>query len=504
MVSSIKNGSSEIKYTYDKSGRIETVDNGKIIKYYYDNLGQVVREDNGELNKTIVYTYDQSGNILKVTEYPLATTQQLGAATKTVDYSYGDSNWRDKLTSYNGKGITYDAIGNPLTYDGYTFKWEGGRTLTSITGNSKNISYNYNSDGIRTDKTVDGVNYKYTLEGNKVVHEEVTNGSNVDKIVYNYGDSGLVGFTLNGTEYFYIRNSQTDIIGILDSNGTQVVSYTYDTWGKLISITGDKALGEKNPYRYRGYRYDIETGYYYLQSRYYNPEIGRFINADALGGNVGALLSHNIFAYCNNNPVIAKDPSGFRPIYTQGKETAAMRDASYEAMAKAASSISNRLSSISTSTSKSSSGFIMSVGTAVADSVIGSKIASKLGAFSKYREWTYNPSDYIYKLKLNKTGKALNVLKGVGAVTVGITSIQTFNNIRKGEIYGAVVDLGATVAGVGVGWGASFLASAAIATFSLVGAPAIAVTALGVGAGILGSYVISLGADYLKDKHYGR
>jgi RHS repeat-associated protein len=337
MVSSIKNGSSEIKYTYDNSGRIETVDNGKVIKYYYDSLGQVVREDNGELNKTIVYTYDQGGNILKVTEYELATTPQLGASTKAVDYSYGDSTWKDKLTSYNGKAITYDAIGNPLTYDGYTFKWEGGRTLTSITGNSKNISYKYNNDGIRTEKTVDGVNYKYILEGNSVVHEEINNGSTVDKLVYNYGDSGLVGFMLNGTEYFYIRNTQSDIIGILDSNGTQVVGYTYDTWGKLVSITGTlkDTVGEKNPYRYRGYRYDTETGYYYLQSRYYNPEMGRFINIDALGGDVGALLSHNVFAYCNNNPVTAKDPSGFRPIYTTGEETDAMREASYNAMSKA-------------------------------------------------------------------------------------------------------------------------------------------------------------------------
>jgi RHS repeat-associated protein len=112
-----------------------------------------------------------------------------------------------------------------------------------------------------------------------VVHEEITNGSTVDKLVYNYGDSGLVGFTLNGTEYFYIRNSQTDIIGILDSNGTQVVGYTYDTWGKLISITGTlkDTVGEKNPYRYRGYRYDTETGYYYLHSRYYNPEWGSLL-----------------------------------------------------------------------------------------------------------------------------------------------------------------------------------------------------------------------------------
>lgn len=291
MVSSITNGDSEIKYTYDDLERIETIDNGTVIKYYYDSLGQVVREDNGEINKTIVYTYDQSGNILKVTEYVLTSNTTLGAATKTIDYSYGDSNWKDKLTSYNGKAITYDAIGNPLSYDGYTFKWEGGRTLSSIAGNDKNISYKYNSDGIRTEKTVNGVNYKYTLEGSNVVYEEITNGSNVEKILYNYGDKGLVGFMLNDTEqYFYVRNAQSDIIGIINSIGKQVVSYTYDTWGKLISITGDKALGEKNPYRYRGYRCDNETGYYYLQSRYYNPEWGRFLNADALGGSIGELL----------------------------------------------------------------------------------------------------------------------------------------------------------------------------------------------------------------------
>ncbi|WP_346938617.1 hypothetical protein [uncultured Clostridium sp.] len=107
-----------------------------------------------------------------------------------------------KIELHLGKSLSYsnNTIENPLVYDGYTFKWEGGRTLSSITGNSKNISYKYNSDGIRTGKTVDGVNYNYTLEGNKVVYEETTNGSNVDKILYNYGDEGLVGFVLNDTE----------------------------------------------------------------------------------------------------------------------------------------------------------------------------------------------------------------------------------------------------------------------------------------------------------------
>ncbi len=116
--------------------------------------------------------------------------------------------------------------------------------------------------------------------------------------------------SING-EYYYIRNLQGDIIGLIDKIGTEVVSYTYDTWGKLISIEGSlkDTVGVKNPYRYRGYRYDTETGLYYLNARYYNPEWGRFINADSYLGDSG-LLSHNVFAYCMNDPVNLQDPSG--------------------------------------------------------------------------------------------------------------------------------------------------------------------------------------------------
>lgn len=142
---------------------------------------------------------------------------------------------------------------------------------------------------------------------------------------------------LNGTEYFYVRNAQGDIIGLIDKAGTQVVAYNYDSWGKMTTskaemddasdtnkngITGTlkDTVGVKNPYRYRGYRYDNETGLYYLQSRYYNPEWGRFINADALGGSVGELLSHNVFAYCKNNSVNMKDEDGFRTLPAYGDE----------------------------------------------------------------------------------------------------------------------------------------------------------------------------------------
>ena len=117
---------------------------------------------------------------------------------------------------------------------------------------------------------------------------------------------------LNGKEYFYIRNVQNDVIGLHDSEGKVVVNYSYDTWGNIVSITGSlkDSVDKKNSYRYR---YDEETGLYYLQSRYYNAEWGRFINADALIGQTGDILSFNMFAYCHNNPVNMSDESGYLP-----------------------------------------------------------------------------------------------------------------------------------------------------------------------------------------------
>jgi RHS repeat-associated protein len=122
--------------------------------------------------------------------------------------------------------------------------------------------------------------------------------------------------TYNGSEYFYLTNLQGAVTGLADAAGATVVSYSYDSWGKLTSTTGSMAssLGVKNPYRYRGYRYDTETGLYYLQSRYSNPELGRFINADdsaILRLTSGKLLTPNLFTYCNNNPANSSDPTGY-------------------------------------------------------------------------------------------------------------------------------------------------------------------------------------------------
>lgn len=261
------------------------------------------------LNKTIVYSYDAGGNIINKIEYPY-TTGALGTVATTVNYGYGDANWKDKLTSYDGKAITYDEIGNPLTYDGNTYSWEGGRQLSGISGNGKNIIYKYNDSGIRTQKIVNGVTTNYQLSGDKVLLETTP----TDKIHYTYDITGnLASMNLNSVEYYYIRNSQGDITGLLDGAGTQVVKYSYNSYGKLLSIDGTlkDTVGVKNPYRYRGYKYDTETGLYYLNSRYYNADWVRFINSDGIVGGTGDLLGHNMFAYCKNNPINYSDPTGF-------------------------------------------------------------------------------------------------------------------------------------------------------------------------------------------------
>ena len=324
-VSQIDNNGKTIDYTFDKNGNIKTITyekgkaNEKATEYFYDALNQLIRENNQTLNKTIKYNYDNGGNILSKEEYGYTDKEILTDPAKVSAYTY-DSIWKDKLTSYEGKAITSDEIGNTTAYDGWTLTWDRGRELATMIGNGKSLSFTYNENGIRTTKTVDDLTTKYQLIGDAVAYE--TNGA--DNIYYTYGtDNNLISMNLNKEEYYYVRNAQNDIIGLLNSDKVQVASYTYDSWGKLISITDKDGndvthdtthIGYKNPYRYRGYRYDNETGLYYLQSRYYNPEWGRFINADDYLGQQGELLNHNLFAYCTNNPVNNYDPNGYYAI----------------------------------------------------------------------------------------------------------------------------------------------------------------------------------------------
>lgn len=211
------------------------------------------------------------------------------------------------LTSFNGESITYDAIGNPLSCKGNTLTWTMGRQLAAYGTNT----YTYNEDGIRTSKTVNGVTTKYYLNGTDII--EQTDGTNT--LHFYYDNTGeIIGFTYNDNEYFYIKNAQDDIVAIADDLGNVISEYAYDPWGSVVSVTGTNTeIGNLNPFRYRSYYYDAEIGMYYLQSRYYDPEICRFINCDDVNyiGLTESEISYNPFAYCENNPINNSDKTGF-------------------------------------------------------------------------------------------------------------------------------------------------------------------------------------------------
>ena len=316
LVSKMTNGNVSWLYTYDSRGNIETISKQQgsgqpvqQVKYYYDELNQLVREDSVVQNKTITYSYDTGGNLTSRKEYAY-TTGDLGNPTATISYGYGDSNWKDKLTKYgNNPTITYDEIGNPLYYNGKHLTWQNGRQLATLGTNGLSVSYTYDDSGIRTSKTVNGTKTQYYLNGSTIL-TQITGDNRFD---FFYDENGLLlGFSYNGAKYYYIRNLQSDIIGILDNSGNQVVSYTYDSWGKLLSVEGSAkdTIGVQNPFRYRGYYYDTETGFYYLNSRYYDPSVGRFLNADIVTSTGATTIEKNVFAYAANNPVNYCDPSG--------------------------------------------------------------------------------------------------------------------------------------------------------------------------------------------------
>ena len=302
----------ELNYDYDANGNIIRVYENDVqkVRYYYDGLNRLVREDNNYIDKTITYCYDKCGDILSKSEYALTSAETLGEPVNTVTYSYTDANFKNAVTQYGDDVIVYDASGNPTSYRGYTMTWAKGRQLASLSGNGKSMSFKYDNAGIRTSKTVNGVETKYTYLGGTLVSQKT--GDEVINFAYSAGGAPY-GFSYNGQSYFYLLNLQGDIIGIYDGSGNVDVRYTYDSWGKVISVTGSLAdtVGVKNPLRYRGYYYDVETKLYYLQSRYYDPETCRFINADSLlvAGD-DYIQGVNMFAYCQNNPVVYYDPSG--------------------------------------------------------------------------------------------------------------------------------------------------------------------------------------------------
>jgi RHS repeat-associated protein len=288
----------DYQYTYDNKGNITTVvSNAGTTSYYYDELNQLIKEVRPD-GTTIEYTYDANGNRLtkKVTQ---------GQTVTTTNYTYDDA---DQLTAVNGTANTYDANGN-LTSDGQrTYTYDAENRLTSVKDSLGNTiaSFTYYSNGLRkTMTTASGtITFHYDENGN-VVYETDQNNNVVASYTYD-SENRPVSMTRGGTLYFYQYNAHGDVVALTNASGTVVATYTYDAFGNLLSSTGTVV----NPYLYAGYRYDQETGLYYLQSRYYNPNTGRFLTRDTFEGMKDDPLTLNKYVYCSNNPVMNTDPSG--------------------------------------------------------------------------------------------------------------------------------------------------------------------------------------------------
>lgn len=316
----------DILNSYDSEGRITATGyNDYLIYYSYDSNGQLARVDDEYCgNTTSVYSYDSRGNVTEKKTYDFTRDENITSApTATKTFTYANSGWKDQLIAVDGVELTYDDIGNVLTFGNRTFTWNSGRNLASITDNGNTYTYKYDENGIRTSKTVNGVTTYYNTKDGVIISQ--SNGT--DTMYFQYDSNGVpLGFILNGVQYFYLTNQMGDVIAVAESNGEILCEYVYDEWGQITSVffpdaaTAEQRIaGNANPLRYRGYYYDNETGYYYLQSRYYDPSICRFINADIpetaqLSKNVAA--GTNLFAYCNNNPTNEKDYFGYLSIRT--------------------------------------------------------------------------------------------------------------------------------------------------------------------------------------------
>lgn len=181
----------------------------------------------------------------------------------------------------------------------------GSTRIATVKLDTRDWQMEYNTSGLRTRRISDDNAYSYIYAGDKLMR--MTVGDDILDFSYDANGAPLT-MTYNGTVYYYITNLQGDVMAVESATGSSVAQYAYDAWGNIIAIMG--TLAELNPLRYRGYVYDQETGFYYLQSRYYDPVTARFVNTDMYVSTGPRIVGNNMFAYCNNAPVSSFDHTG--------------------------------------------------------------------------------------------------------------------------------------------------------------------------------------------------
>ena len=336
------NNDKTYEYSYDLAGNIKSVKltkgsittenykevTGELYKYSYDAHGRIISEYDYISDKYYEYKYNSTGNIRAYWTYDLDNEKQPEEDGKVKYFSY-DGDWDDQMTKVDGDPIEYDNVGNPINYiNGMEFTWKNGHNLNTVRKGQKDIAtYQYNQDGLRTLKETEDTVTQYTWDQNKLLREIVTykETNKTYDVWYIYdGNDEIIGFEysyLNDlkekkkTRVYYEKNLLGDIISLLDSRGLEIVTYTYDAWGNMrsnVCFEGNEVAEQLNNIGYRGYYRDKETGFYYLRSRYYDPQTTRFISVDALDdiSDTGTVFGYNLYCYCECNPIIYNDDNG--------------------------------------------------------------------------------------------------------------------------------------------------------------------------------------------------
>ena len=356
-ITSIYDGSKTTTYKYDALNQLVRADNPYECKthiYTYEN-GNITEDkvyqytvgtsEPSDLIYTVKYSYNNknwadvltgverifpqdsvNAISLEQEETPEIVTRLLGENAQRYDMKSRLSLSNNISALSNSKNeyyaVTSDEIGNITEYNDSIYTWIG-RQLQSVSNEDYTSTFSYNSDGQRIGKniTLDGgevydYDYYYNgdiLAGYKLVITKSDGSSTTHNVAFMYDENGeAFGFNYNGNDYYYVRNAQNDVIFISNSDNTGVVMYQYDAWGNMTACydtSDDGMLSIVNPYTYRGYFYEIETNSYFLKSRYYNPELCRFISADSVLDN-RTVSQTNIFSYCANNPVNFIDTNG--------------------------------------------------------------------------------------------------------------------------------------------------------------------------------------------------
>lgn len=304
-------------YNINQSNQIQSEDiYGDTYTYQYDNYGNVISIINNQ-NKTN-YTYDSFDRLKSVIvdnysylyDYDVRgnlINEQVNGINNS--YTYND----DQLLEVNGLTLSYDINGNLIQYNHNKYNYTRGRLLSYWTNLNDYCSYYYDSNSIRTEKKRSSETIKYFYQDNKLLTESSSLYGDTSYI-YDSEDN-VIGFVYLNQLYLYKRDFLKTILGIIDTNGNEVVKYEYDPYGKLLNITDTSTnnISLHNNILYKGYYYDRESKLYYILNRYYSPELKRFITRDKIDFRLSTQSNDsiiNLYSYAEANPIMKMDEDG--------------------------------------------------------------------------------------------------------------------------------------------------------------------------------------------------